>query len=300
MEFDGNFEGTVGPADRIVRGLTESDIREKSFVRCDMTGDFRRVKFRGCQFEECLFDNATVGESTFWNCRFSRCHFEQVAFVDSRFEESEFISISVSANYLRFDRVEVDAERFVDAIMANAEPGEEDYSAYRLHGTRLEVARQLLSATRDAADENVFYKAQRVFLLRRLAARRAELKWAARDLSFLKRVPSILKRGVCQVEELLTLSSGLLTNWGGSVGRPLAFIGVVTAAFFVIYWTGLPINERTAPSAFMRAVDISLVAGYSKYSTASDWINYASTFHLALGVYWYALIAGVLAHRVLR
>jgi hypothetical protein len=149
------------------------------------------------------------------------------------------------------------------------------------------------------------------------------------------------------IDYCITYISGFFTDWGRSIARPATFFVALVLSFSGIYYysigdwcdekahvetaTGSGISkvicaeteqdssfpnrknyhcrEYSRTDALIRAVDVSLVAGYTKYSLQSDgssvdshygWLRLVTFVNMIIGLYWYALIIPVILRRIVR
>ena len=326
-----------GGQDKIVADIT-SDIGHLElcvFKDCDFINKYKEFTFKKCKFFGCRFDlNAEFVSVKFTDCEFHQCYFGFVVFSRCLFRNPIFERISISSDHAEFIKTSIGAEALLKALSTNmsALPAGKDpaYQTNRLFHTKAKVATNILISTEKEPDQDVYNEAHRENVLSWLKWKIYRRKYKGeRELS---RKPNHNTQELASkwvyyplasigwIDYAITYVSGWLTNWGRSIMRPTAFILTVTVGFSVGYFLygqcyyqdmNLP-NISTATAiweAFHRAVDISMVAGYTKYMPQSDGKSIDSLYsgptilsfiHMLLGVYWYGLMFPVIVKRTLR
>lgn len=112
--------------------------------------------------------------------------------------------------------------------------------------------------------------------------------------------PSFLRRTwMLYVDLIAVRAAGCLTDWGQSIARPLAFIVAVMCLFALSYLAGFGTGYK---EAILRAVEVSLVAGYTAHVPGRDpsALRFVTLLNLVVGIYWYSLIVPVVTRKFLR
>jgi Pentapeptide repeats (9 copies) len=293
---------SVGPVAKIIKGaVRKPKFERKEFRACDFPQRYERLTFVDGTFEQCCFDSGSDWDHVkFTRCQFHHCHFGMVTFSNCIFLDCLFDDITISAEHNAFVSTSISAAQFLGAATSNVKhlpPGKtaED-QLFRLKGSVAKLAHTLVASSRDEPDSDLFFEAHKEFIVRQLAWKFANARSTSSGTrhhaaaTFLLRLPIAL-------ELALVYSGGWLTSWGRSVARPIAFFAFISTGFAVLYhWSfGLPLGVST-----LKALDVSLVAGYTKYKGQSNFEEVAQLVNMVLGVYWYSLVVPVLTRKTIR
>jgi hypothetical protein len=141
----------------------------------------------------------------------------------------------------------------------------------KLETTKATIARQVLKSFEVSGDERSYYEAVKTFELQQAKGR----VFDAFRMIFDKRSTlynRMLSATSCifwSVEGIILWTIGLITGWGASVLRPLLISLVLYIIFAIAYkYTSFP---SLTIDPYQRALDISLLAGYSNYHLETDY-----------------------------
>src|SRR5262249_47365102 len=97
----------------------------------------------------------------------------------------------------------------------------------------------------------------------------------------------------------LIQAAGALTGWGRSLATAMVFFLVIVATLGFLYIT---VFRYSFKDAYLRALDVTLVAGYTAHTSRQDSgsLQLMTLCNLALGLYWYSLIVPVITRKFLR
>ena len=317
------IEGSTGYNNRIIKtGKNLSKITDKLFDTCDFSAEYANFTFKECRFTNCNFNKGKWQSVKFTGCHFTRCNFAFSDFIGCIFRDCKFDQITVSSDHLVFERTSIGSTAFMNAIYTNTSYLPSDYSVdtqnYHLIHTKSKVAQSILQSTQGEADQDLFFEAYKERTLRWLDWKIHRGKYLeASDAKAGKPIrrnstKAFLISIVPRVEYYITHVSGFLTDWGRSIMRPLSIMFVLTAIMTAVYYLSITqqyhAQEYTVILAAQRAIDVSLVAGYTKYApgatnvvdVSGGWLSYLTTVHMLVGLFWYALIVPVVVRRILR
>lgn len=318
------IEGRTGFNNRIIQSAKDlPKIESKTFDSCDFSDEYVNFTFKNCHFNNCNFNKGKWTSVKFTECHFIKCNFSFSDFIGCIFRDCTFELITVSSDHLVFDRTSISARAFVSAIYTNTQHLPDGYSVehqqYRLRHTKAKVAQAILQSTQQEPDPDLFFEAYEIKAL-------TWLEWEIHQPEFLEKddkytgkpikrnALSAFLRGINpRIELYITLASGFITAWGRSIMRPVFIMAFITAASAIVYYCVIKKiyhqTDYTLLLALQRAIDISVVAGYTKYTPGpgtkvvdvyGGWLSYFTTLHMLLGVYWYALIVPVIVRKILR
>jgi hypothetical protein len=289
-------------------GARAINISGKRFETCDFNHfAIADSSFRECAFVDCRFIKSDFTQVKFSGCKFDRCHFLNARFRDCQFLGCSFSEISAAAEQLQFERTAISARALVDALVTNMKslPVGVDprYQEYRHLTARTKIARAVFVSVRDDPDLDQLFEANRCFELALQRQRIEHSRWTSREGRLLKR--GTFHRALVWPFRLIELRiiqiAGFFTAWGSSPFRSLWYLAGTTILFAGAY--GLVLHQPVSP-ALLRAVDCSLVFGYTKYAqnvqNAGDLLDWLTFLNAFAGFCWYALFFPALSKRLFR
>ena len=307
-EIDINsLDGSNGPNDRIVTGDHEHQIpnslkRPITFSDCDIRLRIKDWNIKGWTFTRCKFDDTAWEDVKFSDCRFELCHFAKVSFVRCYFADScTFMSNSASAELLRLESSGINAGKFVSSLQDNLEHlphnVSRDYQIHRFIEQKVKLAFKVLSSVREESNTEFIDHAQKSFIIADLQYRIEKARYNGKEKRHA--VTYWLMSLHARLERMIVYIAASLTNWGKSLLQPIYFGLDTVAAFAMIYWH---FDKSRLVDAYIKAFDITLVAGYATYATDKT----APLFHaielcnLLVGLFWFALLIPVVLKRLQR
>jgi hypothetical protein len=295
---------------------TNVRIRRVRFERCDLALRWRYSSFTECEFVACRFPGSFFQQVKFSSCTFRLCNFSHVTFERCKFiSDCSFSNNSASVEELTIKATSLDASEFLGGLQTNVSfipPTAEttsEYQRHRLVEDKLELAQVLYSSTHAESDVDRFFDAYKQLILStldwRIESHRFRPKLRGHAPVKRKRAVYWLKSFPKRAERWLVQLSGLLTDWGRSISRPMGFFFVVLLVFFYIYFQLSPgtsfKNPRTMCDPLLRAIDVTVVVGYTAHcDTENPALRWLTLFNMLLGLFWYSLIVPVLSRRLLR
>lgn len=292
--------------------FSEADFRECNFYRRDALGEstIESSTFEECTFRRCILGGTLFRHVTFHSCKFERCDLGGSQFAECQFNDCTFTECT--AENTSFAATEVDPTAFLTGmpppVYNYAEPiPDGEPTAAQVVADWVEVRRKLAAQLLKSNTEihNTDHSDRGLFELKR-----AELE--AR-LEALRAHP--LKEGVTR---LLLRVMQIFTAWlilkvtkgGTSVSRLL-----LTAMFMIFLYALLLstshvtfINQDCHLNFFKwplvlqqlaRATSLFLAFGYTAFG-GGTFATVLLTAAASLGLFWYALLAAVVIHRVYR
>lgn len=303
---------------RVNRQLTGLKFRD-----CDFRGVFAApdanqiVTFKNFEFEGCCF-----GASLWKRVKFQKCTFKSCDLSFARFEgciftrECLFQDISFSASHTSFSETSILASRLLanPALNTTAIPKNQANLAYqkaRLAATMVKIAHAVLHSTRFDPSSEVFFDAYKVYVRSSKRAQISENIYRIRtgiDLTEhpVKGKATLIIRGIGffmliirAFDYAVTEVSGFLNNWGESILRPIAFAAAIAVVFSLIYWHVDKPDASWWPSLRM-GIDVTLVAGYTKYTFQDETRQWLLLANLILGVSWYSIFVPTIVRHTMR
>ncbi len=292
--------------------FSDADFHECKFHRSDDRGESKvsGSTFKNCTFERCILGGTLFDHVTFVGCTFFRCDVGASKFNECQFIECIFTECT--AENTSFIATEVDPTAFLKGMPApvyNYEKSlpEGEESATQVAADWVEVRRKLAASLLRSNTEihHTGHSDRGLFELKR-----AEVK--AR-VEALRAHP--LKEGVARLPLRATQVLGAwlvlnATKGGTSLSRLF-----LAAVFIVLLYASLLSKSHIA---FMnhdchlnsfepwlvllqvaRATSLFLAIGYTAFS-GGTLATVLLTAAAAIGLFWYALVAAVVIHRVYR
>jgi hypothetical protein len=292
--------------------FSEADFHECKFHRPDARQESKvsGSTFKNCSFRRCMFGGTVFRHVTFEASTFSRCDFG-----DSEFGECQFVDCiftECTAENASFIATEVDPTAFLKGMpppVYNCEVPTPDGQATPAQVTadwvevRRKLAAQLLKSNAeiyhtDHSDRGLF------------ELKRAELKArveALRVHPLQEGFPRFLARAgrICTAWLILVITKG-----GTSLSRLLLAAMLVVSLYALLLSTShiAFINQDCHLNTFerslvlqqlARAASLFLAFGYTAFSGGPR-ATVLLTAGAAIGLFWYALVAAVVIHRVYR
>lgn len=318
--FDWNTKNVIALKDSLCRSnelaikatnLQRYTIRSTTFQTCDFDGTFNFTKLT---FDKCIFTNCDFMDSKWENTKFTNCTFEisslsTVAFINCQFIECNWKNIGISSNEMYFENCQLsNPNKFISAAYTNLDKNilqqkntTPEHQKFRLEGTKAKVARLLLINLEEQGDDDSFYDAVKTHTIQTIISKIEKQKYNA---FFNPTTPSIVKSHTLRAGyflELITLKiSGNINGWGGNIGRSLIFgIAVIIVFWWFYFSTGIAPEFHQAGLA---ALEITLLIGYTKYTTLSTSLFTQSIFalNMILGLWWYGIFVPTVVNRINR
>jgi uncharacterized protein YjbI with pentapeptide repeats len=290
----------------------EADFHDCKFHRPDVRGDSRisGIKFKNCNFDRCILGGTVFRHVTFEGCMFSRCdvggsQFSECQFVDCKFTDC-------TAENTSFLATEIDPA----ALLGGTPPPVYNYVGPIPEGeaTSAQVAEDWVEVRRKLAAQllrsnteihNTGYADRGLFELKR-----AELR--AR-FEVLRTDP--LKEGFARLPvraaQILVAWTVLRATKGGTSLSRLFLGGMIFVPIYALLLSNSHVtfmNQDCYLRSFeaslvtqqlARAASLFLAIGYTAFK-GGPLATVLLTTGALLGLFWYALVAAVVIHRVYR
>lgn len=215
------------PHNKIAKSLHRDGDR---YEECDFSFRLQNGSFANCSFKKCRFNKFVCEDVKFNNCTFEDCNFAFVTFDDCAFfENCTFKRISVSAEHFKMIKTSISASKFLPAIgtnLAHLPDGVcKTYQTHRAKSSKAKIARSVFTSTKDQADLDFYFQANKELLLSSLIDRMESYRYKGKKKNstlffYIASLPT-------RIEYLLANASGWLTDWGQSIVRALIFFLVV-------------------------------------------------------------------------
>jgi len=292
--------------------FSDADFHECKFHRPDNQGksEILSISFKGCTFDRCILGGTFFRHVTFESCTFSRCDFGGSQFGECQFVECRFSECT--AENTSFSATEVDPTALLVGMpppvynYANPVP-EGELTAAQVAAEWLEVRRklaaQLLRSNMEIhhtghADRGLF-ELKRAELSARLEGFRARpLKEGF--VRLLLRVIQVLAawlvlsatKGGTSLARLFTAAVFFVPLYAVLLSR--SHVTFMSRDCHLASWEPSLVVEQLA-----RAASLFLAIGYTAFSGGTV-ATVLLTAAASLGLFWYALVAAVVIHRVYR
>ena len=175
------------------------------------------------------------------------------------------------------------------------------YQKSRLEGTKAKAARMILSNLQLVGDDDAFYDAVKCYTTQVLVAKIFALKQKIEsNPSHTKLITYTLLIIGLHLELIILTLSGHINGWGSSVGRSAGFGLFIATIFTCIYYI---FNiATTLPLSVLTSLEITLLVGYTKYSTDKLPLlhQYLFALNMLLGVWWYSIFIPTVVNRINR
>lgn len=292
--------------------FSDADFHECKFHRPDERGEsnISASTFKNCTFERCMVGGTKLLHVTFEGCTFLRCDFGASEFKECQFLDCIFTECT--AENASFLATEIDPSAFLRGMPPPAynypaaiPEGEETAAqiAQDWIEVRRKVAAQLLKSNTEI--HHTGYSDKGLFELKR-AEVTARVK-ALRDHPFKEGV----FRSALRVAQVFAAWLVLHATQGGTSLARLFLSAIVTVPVYAILLSNSHVTfmnqdcylRSFAPSLvsqqIARAASLFLAIGYTAFSGGAL-ATVLLTAGAALGLFWYALVAAVVIHRVYR
>ncbi|MER8856897.1 MULTISPECIES: hypothetical protein [unclassified Mesorhizobium] len=318
-EIPWNFEHSLAPAhgtftsggldDAISRG-SKSRFDKINFIKCDFFGLFdltlREIVFNECRFEFCDFGLSTWKRAKFSKCVFISSSISQSKWIDCDFRSCTWDKIGISGNETEINATTISnpgdfihsAYTNTDEEVLKAKKIDPLYQRMRLEGTKATVARKLSRMFLDIGEERAYYDAVKTSSNQSSKARIFESRYDLVNGNFLVKIVAFPRLVLNVAEWMILNAAGSVNAWGRSVVRP-SLIGAAIVAFFTIAYAP---TAKDWLNAFIKAVEITLLVGYTNHSPASlsTGAHFLVLANMIAGLFWYVVFIPTLINRVSR
>ena len=189
---------------------------------------------------------------------------------------------------------------------------------YRMSLSQVKLARNILNSVSIIGDDDIYYDATKTLFKLRLKERESKIKLSASKylaeakkskscktllLYFYKKMRSFL----FPLEKGMLNSFGMINGWGSNLLRCMFFGGVIFSIFSIIYFfqsygsfSGDNLWFDTIFRSMIKSLDITFLAGYTKYSLASDSSEnqFLLLSNMILGLFWYGVSLPTLINKI--
>jgi Pentapeptide repeats (8 copies) len=283
-----------------------------NFKNCDFRGSFtndgKRIKFHKCNFSYCDFGLSQWDNAKFSNCSFVKCSFTLFKIRNSQLMDCTFSDIGFSGNETSIHNTLItNPEAFVSAGYTNTDPHTlsqnrttPEYQIKRLEETKAKISRLLMQNLELQGDDEVYYKAVKTYILQILAHKYHSELYEYKSRKYLHKYYHLAKMYIIIIEKVIISLSGLVNNWGSSVGRPV-FVGMILTFIFALTYFQLGFAHNFSRS-LLTSFDTTFLVGYSKYPYKNNppWAEYIYALNVFLGIWWYAIFIPTIINRICR
>lgn len=292
-----------------VRGWT---IKNFSFVECDFLGEFNPIlSFNGCNFSMCDMGSTTWRGVKFSHCDFTKCSFTMATFEQCIFYKCSWSEIGISGTETKlFDTVITNPEAFINAGYTNLNPDVlkqkgnviPDYQAVRLEGTKLKLARTVLSNNEKNAEDVAYYESIKIYLLQSIKAKTSKARYDRKQNK--DKLANLFVQFFGVLEKNIISLSGWVNGWGGNISRA-ALCGLSLILSFFLFYSIFkfgPDHELTWKNYLIKSFDITLLIGYTKHATSAQCWQEQTLYgvNALLGLWWYAIFVPTIINRICR
>jgi hypothetical protein len=274
--------------DSQVIGATFKDCTFKS---CILGGTvFRHIKFDVCSFSRCDFGGSELDECQFLNCTFVECTAENATFRATEIDPTAFLAGMLFPRY-----------NFVGPMPEGEMPAAQ--LAEEWVEVRRKVASQLLRSNNDIQHTDNSDRA--LFELKRaeVIARLQDIQTRRRKDSFVRLTGRAIRLAVSWLVLHITKGGTSLSRLFLGASLLVPFYAVLLSFSHVTFLNQDCHLRYMKPSLIAqqlaRAASLFFTIGYTAFS-GSPTATCLMTVGALLGLFWYALIAAVVIHRVYR
>jgi Pentapeptide repeats (9 copies) len=279
------------PEDRGESKVLGSIFKNCTFERCMLGGTlFRHVTFEGCTFFRCDLGASQFIECQFLDCKFTECTAENTSFLTTEIDPTAFLSGMPPPVY-----------NYVGAI-PQGEP-----TAAQIADDWIEVRRKLAARLLRSNTEihHTSHSDRGLFELKRAEVRaRVEALRARPPKDGLVRLP-------LRAAQVFAAWVVLHATKGGTSLSRLFLAGIILVPLYALLLSNSHVTfmsqdcylKSFEPSLVLqqlaRAASLFLAIGYTAFS-GGTFATVLLTVGALLGLFWYALVAAVVIHRVYR
>lgn len=305
------FEGKIILSKSFHRGDFKNKYFEGYvFTECDIYGDNKgiRITFKECEFRKVCFGYATFKNIKFIGCSFIECSFSMASFENCQFNNCTYNKISYSGNETKFKNTYIEPNKFLSALyvnqdkdICNQEGTTPEYQKYRSYGTKTKLSKILLNSLSTVPDDEVYYQAVEAHSKCKQQSKQQTVIFERQKSNLFKKTIYSLLLYKSAIENSIINLSGLINGWGGSLFRCIS-VGLLIMIIFTGVYTITSSGDFIG--SLMKALDITLLTGYTKYSTATATTGIQKsheTIHLLnmmIGVWWYAILIPTLINKI--
>ena len=198
----------------------------------------------------------------------------------------------------------IDAEKIVSSGFVNtdtkicSENGTTpEYQIYRANKTEAKFSKTLVNSLSSHPDDEAYYKSVKVHAKSKIKSKKSALMQKSKESSWYKKPLFWLFLMVAKLEEIILKASGWANNWGGGLFK-CSLVGVVITILFSFVYQH--VNNLSYGLAVMKSAEITLVAGYTKYSNTGTvfYISVIQLVNMVAGLWWYAILVPTLLNKV--
>ena len=281
-------------------------IADKKFNICDFIGDLSNITFKDCDFKSCFWNRYEWKKIKFQNCKFEKCSFSFANFIECQFFKCTFCDIGMSGNETVFIDCIIDSKKLIASAYTNTEAKVlrvHEKSQFgqkaRLEKTKSEVAQKLYRLNNKFSE--YYYSSIEVAVLQEIKARIFMRFYDNNKFIYWCYKPLLLILTVVDVFELIIMFlSGKFFGWGESFFK-CVFSGLFIVALFGGDYHYIKYPNHDWFDSFLRAFDITVIAGYSKYGTKDmPPVGIAELLNLGFGIFWYSIAIPAITNKLTR
>jgi hypothetical protein len=150
------------------------------------------------------------------------------------------------------------------------------------------------------SDDRAYYAGVKTYARQTLIARISEATYTgSKESSRIRKVSRQILAGALRLELHFLSASGLVNEWGRSIGRALLVGAAIVLGFFILYVIA---DAHVTGSNFLAAIEITLLFGYTKYALLNSplWLQVTECLNALLGLWWYAVLVPTVVNRISR
>ncbi|MDV2100107.1 anti-phage Hailong system effector protein HalA [Serratia marcescens] len=280
------------------------------FTECDIYGDNKgvRITFKKCEFRKVCFGYANFKNIKFIDCIFNECSFSMASFENCQFNNCIYNDISYSGNETKLKNTYIEPGKFINSLFVRQdkdilekEGATPEYQKYRSYGTKTKCSKVVLNSLSTIPDDEAYYQAVEVHFKCKQISKQKAISFERADSKIIKKTWYSLLLLKSMVENFIINTSGLINGWGGGLFR-CVFVGL----FIMIMFAGIYSITSSGDiiGSLMKSVDITLLTGYTKYSTqtsttgAEELSEVIHLINMMIGVWWYGILIPTLINKI--
>ena len=323
--IDISFEKINSTTTENIKKLSKRLIIENThFDSCDIIGNNGgcKITFKNCKFSKVYFGYSILNDINFENCSFFECSFSLTRFYRCIFDEKcKFKKISISGGKTNFVNCAIDAEnllyntfRYATREYCSIQGLDYKEQQYRMFSSLVKLSRNILSSVSSVGDDDIYYKAIKSLFKLKIEERQRKREYNSTPSKEKRKIFDLilpllnfLLSFTFPIEKAILNSFGFINGWGGSFIRCIFFGFLIFFSFSLYYIIESCFFSKINESVFfiiskgmIKSIDITFLAGYTKYTTAGDepLKQFVNLLNMMFGLVWYAVSFPTLINKI--
>lgn len=307
-------------------------IEDAAFDVCDFLGDNtnQKITFKNCEFRKVYFGHSVFNDVNFENCTFKKTSFALAKFSRCSFNEKcKFKKVSISGGKTVFEDTTILSSTFIQNAYIYATQKYCDKrnlniydQEYRMYSSLVKLSRNIITSVTNIGDDDIYYDAIKTLFKLRIKEKESKIKLDSEQIgTAMKTKKKLTKKAkgyfklswnklhciLFPIEKIILSSFGFINGWGNSFIRCIGFGFLILVSYTILYtyqsWDA-QVNLRgffiLLFESYMKSLDVTLLVGYTKYSTPSDSLlsQFLVQSNMLLGLAWYGVSLPTLINKI--